>query len=160
MKIISEDIFFIISNYLNYYSLINLIYVNKNINYILKNIVKRKLDKSALIINKFFYKVKNSYSDLRLKRAGYLINYKRLYKHPELYIKKKIQFVSKFQYHPYNLKSGEIGEGELYYHTESDTWFFDLDNYFYNYPNEECLPLNHLLFKPFIYKKSLRILNT
>jgi hypothetical protein len=148
-----------ISKYLDISSLLNLTKINKKIYDNSKNIlINNKKRKAIKIIINFFNKIKYNFKDLRLNRKGYLINPKRIFKHPEEYINKKIQFISSFQYYHYNLRKGEIGEGILSYHSNTDSWYFTLENDFYNYHQDEPLPTNHLLFDSFIFKKSLRVI--
>ena len=151
----NKDIIINIANFLNYKDLVNFTNCFNNIS---SNLIIKKKEKAANTIKNFFYYIKCKYKDLRLNRKGYLINYNKLFKYPDKYLGKKIQFISKFQYHPFNLRSGEIGEGTLYYNSSTDSWFFNLDNNFYNYQPDEPLPTCHLLFKAFVYKKSFRIL--
>ena len=143
IKKLSFDLILNISSFLDIKSVVNLSHTNSRF-------------KPIENINSV--KIKNKYSDLRLSRKGYLINYKKLYKHPELYLNKKIQFKSTFQYYHYNLRAGEIGEGTLYYHSDTNSWFFDLDNSFYNYLPDEPLPTHHLLYPAFIKNSSFRII--
>lgn len=158
MKNISIDLIISISEYLDLISIFNLSLLNTRFNQIKNNFMIQYKKRSAIIILKFFLKIKNNYFDLRLNRKGYLINYKKLYKYPNKYINKKIQFKSIFQYYPNNLRSGEIGEGKLEYHENTDSWYFNLDNSFYNYLEDEPLPTNHLLFPAFIDNYSFRVI--
>ena len=158
IKKLSFDLILNISSFLDINSVLGLSHTNYRLKQ-LSQITSIKIrKKAAIIIVNFFYKIKNKYSDLRLNRKGYLINYKKLYKHPEFYLNKKIQFISTFQYYHFNLRSGEIGEGTLYYHQNTDSWFFNLDNSFYNYLPDEPLPTNHLLYPAFIKNSSFRII--
>ena len=158
MNNISIDLIISISLFLDYISIVNLRRTNSNFLTVTNNIIIKQRKNAINKILRFFYKIKKNYSDLRMNRDGYLINYNKLYKHPEEYLNKKIQFVSTFQYYHYNLRKGEIGEGYLNYHKNTDSWFFELDNSFYQYLPGEPLPLNHLLYYPFISNKSLRVI--
>jgi hypothetical protein len=158
IKKLSFDLILNISSFLDIKSVVNLSHTNSRFKPI-DNINSVKIKKrAAIIIVNFFYKIKNKYSDLRLSRKGYLINYKKLYKHPELYLNKKIQFKSTFQYYHYNLREDEIGEGTLYYYSNTNSWFFNLDNSFYNYLPDEPLPTHHLLYPAFIKNNSFRVI--
>ena len=154
------DILNLISEYINFYTYYNLAVTNKNLYNLCKNdLFKKKINASYIII-RFFYKIKLNYSDLRLSRKGYLINYNRLLKHPEFYLNKKIQFISSFQYYHYNVRSGEIGEGTLFHSSNNNSWFIKLDNSFYNYNQNEPIPTNHLLYRPFIVSNSVRVIKS
>lgn len=154
---LSFDLIQFIANYLDIRTIINMSQTHSRLIKLMtfKNKIKKE---AALKIINFFCKIKNNFKDLRLDRKGYLINYKKIYKHPELYLNKKIQFISTFQYYHYNLRPSEIGEGQLSYHSDTDSWFFNLENNFYNYQEDEPLPTHHLLYSAFIENKSLRVI--
>jgi hypothetical protein len=154
---LSFDLIQSIGTYLDIITIINISQTHSRLRKIM-NLKTKRNKKAALIIINFFYKIKNNFKDLRLDRKGYLINYKKLYKHPELYLNKKIQFISTFQYYHNNLRPCEIGEGKLYYHSDTDSWFFNLVNNFYNYQADEPLPTHHLLYPAFIENRSFRVI--
>ena len=158
MNYLPFDIIHYISKSLNFRSYYNLVTSSKNLYNSSKLDIQKIIKKASHTICKFFYNIKFRYHDLRLSRKGYLINFEKLLKHPHFYVNKKIQFISRFQYHHNDLKMGDIGEGTLYYHSNTNSWFFNLDNSFYNYEVDEPLPQNHLLYRPFIVSTSVRVI--
>ncbi|VVU94389.1 hypothetical protein CPAV1605_111 [seawater metagenome] len=149
MNCLPYDVVHQILPYLNKYELKYLSLVNKNFNKLCVNQLneyKNKAKKLVLILERWVL----SFTDLKnLDRSGYLINYKRLYKYPEKYISKKIQFMSSFQYYPYTVAHGEIEEGYLEPNSDG-TYIIKIDNN----PTFSF----QLLFDPFIFRKSLRVI--
>lgn len=110
----------------------------------------KNINKKLRIIHKLFTDRKKNFFDLLNKnRPGYLINFNKIYKNPEKYLDKRIQFIARFEYMPYSIISGEIAEGYLSKNND-ETYTIVLDNStMYKY---------QLLFQPFIMDKSLRVI--
>ena len=110
----------------------------------------QNINKKMRIIHKLFLIRKQNFYDLLNKnRQGYLINFNKIYKQPNKYIDKRIQFVARFEYMPYSIISGEIAEGYLS-KNKDETYTIVLENSsMYKY---------QLLFQPFIMDKSLRVI--
>jgi hypothetical protein len=153
MDDLPEDLINYLLSYLNIYDQSKLSLTSKYQNIVISKKILKTKEKVYKII-RLFEKRKNSFYDLRnLNRPGYLLNPKRLYKYPTKYEKKKIQFISKFQYHPYTVPFGKVSEGYLYRNPD-DTWNIEIKD---NFLNEEGIYFQYL-FKPFIFNKSLRII--
>ena len=153
MKDLPDDIINILISYFNIYDLNRISLISKNFNKIIQ-IKIIEIKKKIYKIFKLFIHKRNSFYDLRnLNRNGYLINSEKLFKDPSKYQNKMIQFVCKFQYHPYNVPSGEVGEGYLIKNTD-DTWNIDVKSN--SFDNDGVY--FQFLFKPFILSKSLRVI--
>ncbi len=153
MNDLPEDLINYLTSYLNIYDLSKLSLTSK---YKYKVVSKKilQIKNKVYKIVELFEKRKNSFYDLRnLNRHGYLLNPKKLYNNPKEYENKKIQFISKFQYHPYTVPFGKVSEGYLYKNTD-DTWNIEIKD---NNLNDEGIYFQYL-FKPFIFNKSLRII--
>ena len=149
MDSLPPDIIKIILPQLNIYQLHNLSLVNKFFYQQCLFIKKKYLSKAIKIVN-FFETIHASFADLKDKnRNGYLSNYKKIYQKPELYLNKKIQFLSKFEYLPYTVLNGTIEEGYLI-PNDDGTYVIHIDN-------QTEFPYQ-LLFQPFIFNKSLRVI--
>ena len=73
-----------------------------------ENLHKKKLQRCI----KHIYSYIQKFSDLRgFNRKGILISRDNLCKNPKRFAGKKIQFVSTFQYNPFQVEAGKISEG-------------------------------------------------
>ena len=136
----------LISNYLDYFSYMNIklsckeMFKFKNLTY------KNKAD----IINNFFYKkFYLSFKDMKLmNRTGYLVNLDMVLKNPDKYRNLLIQCISWFQYNFQYIEAGNIIEGNLFKHHQTNAWLIK-DNYTNKY---------HPFLNPFIFPKSIRVI--
>lgn len=143
IKLIPQDIFYYTSFYLDYFSYLNL---SKALN---MDLIFLFYKKKANIINNFFYKkFFTNFSDLKNKaRNGHLINLDSILNNPQRYFYEKIQCISWFQYNMSYFEPGYIMEG--YIHCINGAWILsDIDT-----------NRIHPLINPFIFPKSIRLIN-
>lgn len=142
--ILPDDIFYLISNYIDYFSIAKFKITCKRTLLIKDHYYYKK----ANIIKKFFNKyIFQKFADLKSKnRKGHLINLNTILNNPQKYVNIKIQCISWFQYNFSYLPKGYIVEG--YIHCLNDAWIIsDIDS------NKI-----HPLIDPFIFPKSIRML--
>ena len=140
-----DDILNNILNYLDYFSFLSL----KKICYESYKINNNYYITKIRPILNFIYKNKyEKFYDLKhLKRKGYLINLKLILNNPFKYLNKRIQCISWLQYNFSYLPKGYIIEGFI--HFIDGAWIlYDIDS-----------KKIHPLTNPFIFPKSLRIIN-
>ena len=138
-----DDIFYLISHYLDYFSYQNL-KLTSNLLYRLNNIYfSRKIKLIKDFFNQSLYK---NFSDLKyLNRKGLLINLYSVINNPLKYSSYKIQCISWFQYNFSYLPKGYIVEG--YIKCIDDAWLI----------HDIASNKIHPLTDPFIFPKSMRI---
>lgn len=144
IKLLPNDIIYLLSFYLDYYSYLKIINLLKESDYNFLLFYKRK----ANIINTFFYKkFYSNFCDFKLKgRKGHLILLDSILNNPKKYINEKIQCISYFQYNFSYFEPGYIIEGNI--HCINGAWILlDIDT-----------NRIHPLINPFIFPKSIRLL--
>ena len=143
---IPDDIFiFVIPFYLSYYDYLNLLSSHR----IFRNFSLYYYNKKCDTIKKFFKKyMYDSYADLKqLNRSGYLINLNTIMKNKLKYTGETIQLICAFQYDFRYIEIGSIVEGKLI--LLQDAWVI----------KDEYHGKIHPFLRPFIFKKSIRLIN-
>lgn len=142
-----NDIFYVITKYLDYTSYIYLRFCCKDFykfNFLLT------FNKKANIINRFFLnKFYSPFSDLKLlNRNGYLVNLENLLKNPKRYDGILVQCISWFQYNFQYIEAGNVIEGLIFKHKQTNAWII------------QDIETNkiHPFLNPFIFPKSIRII--
>jgi len=143
-----NDIYYILSKNLDYFSYLNLKLSSKKLDNINFLFFKRK----AIIINNFFIKkFYSKFDDLKQKnRNGFLINLENILKNPNKYSGSLIQCISWFQYNFQYIEAGNIIEGFIFKDEPTDAWVIrDI------YSNRI-----HPFLDPFIFPKSIRVIKS
>lgn len=139
-----DDIFYLISKYLDYFSFQSLKKTCIAISSIKDFYFFKKIKIVKYFFNKYIYQ---NYSDLKqINRNGHLINLESIVNNPSRYLNKKIQCISWFQYNFSYLPKGYIVEGFI--HCINDAWIIkDIESNRF-----------HPLIDPFIFPKSIRLI--
>lgn len=141
-----DDIFYVISKNIDYFSYINLQNTCKSFTRFKMHFFNKKAN---IIINFFKNKFYYNFKDLKnMNRSGHLINLDTILQHPEKYKNEIIQCISWFQYNHTYIEASNIIEGFVYKHLPTDAWvIYDI----------ETTKL-HPFINPFIFPRSIRII--